>query len=54
MFFVIKKKTIICFVCILLLFCVVGVYFGVKSVVAKPNLSPVVVIDVGHGGFDVK
>ncbi len=52
MFFVIKKKTIISFICILLLFCGMGVYFGVKSVVAKPNLCPVVLIDAGHGGID--
>lgn len=52
MFFVVKKKTFILFICIILLFCGMGVYFGVKSVVAKPNLSPVVVIDVGHGGID--
>ncbi len=30
----------------------VGIFFGVKSVIAKPNISPTIVIDAGHGGRD--
>lgn len=52
MFFVLRKRTIIIAVCLLLIISGMGVYFGVKSAVARPNLAPVVVIDAGHGGID--
>lgn len=52
MFFVLRKKIIIVFVCLLIVATGIGVYYGVKSVVARPNLAPIVVIDAGHGGID--
>lgn len=53
MFFILRKKTILVAIIVLLIFVSsVGVYYGVKIVVARPNLMPIVVIDAGHGGID--
>lgn len=51
-FCAIKKKHILIVLCLLLAVASVGVFFGVRAVVAKPNLAPTIVIDAGHGGRD--
>jgi len=54
MFLTIKKKVLIVCLCVLVVFSVVGIYFGVRATMTKPNVAPVVVVDAGHGGLDVK
>lgn len=54
MFLTIRKKTWVVALCIILICVCVCVYVGVKTVVVTPNISPVIVIDAGHGGLDVK
>lgn len=49
------NKKVIGFILIVALISVsVGIFFGVKAVIAKPNIAPTIVIDAGHGGLDVK
>lgn len=53
MFFILRKKIIlVVIIALLIIVSSVGVYYGVKIVVARPNLMPIVVIDAGHGGID--
>lgn len=50
--FIIKRNYLALSIAVILIICTLGIYFGVRSVVAKPNLSPIIVIDAGHGGRD--
>ena len=50
----IKRRTIIIFLCVLVCLVMIGVYFGLKTTSAQPNIKPTIVIDAGHGGVDVK
>ncbi|MGN1200688.1 MAG: N-acetylmuramoyl-L-alanine amidase [Candidatus Caccovivens sp.] len=52
MFLTIKKKVLISILCVAVCFVAVGVFFGVRATMAKPNLAPTIVIDAGHGGKD--
>ena len=51
-FFSVKKKSILIFCCALFFFvsCFLGI--AVRTVIAKPNLQPTIVVDAGHGGRD--
>ncbi len=48
----IKRRTIIIFLCVLVCLVMIGVYFGLKTTSAQPNIKPTIVIDAGHGGRD--
>lgn len=48
----IKRRTIIIFLCVLVCLVMIGVYFGLKTTSAQPNIKPTIVIDAGHGGKD--
>jgi N-acetylmuramoyl-L-alanine amidase len=52
MFLTIRKKVFIVVICVLLCVSGIGIYFGVKSTVAKPVFAHTIVIDAGHGGVD--
>ena len=48
----IKRRTIIIFLCVLVCLVMIGVYFGLITTSAQPNIKPTIVIDAGHGGRD--
>jgi len=54
MFLTIRKKVLIVCFSVLFVLLAVGIFFTVRIATTKPNLAPVVVIDAGHGGLDVK
>lgn len=55
MFLIFKKKNILLlFISVIIITAILTIYFSVVLAFITPNLAPMIVIDAGHGGVDVK